>query len=64
MDPTKEKTVGCVLAGGALVSFCSLPLMWVFALAGVFRGTMTREPGTDRLRDAGTLNYISLSTLR
>lgn len=60
MDPTKEKLVGCALAGGALIAFCSLPLMWVFALSGVFRGTMTREAGTDRIVDAGTLNYVPL----
>ncbi len=60
MDPTKEKLVGCALAGGALLSFCSLPLMWMFAMAGVFHGTATRTPGTDRITDAGDLNLIPL----
>ncbi len=61
MDATKEKIVAWVLAIGASIAFCSLPLMWVFSLAGVFHGTMTREPGTDRIRDAGTLNYVPLT---
>ena len=56
MDPRKEKAVGCVLAGGALLSFCSLPLMYLFAVAGGFRLTATRGSGAD----PGTLNLIPL----
>ncbi len=62
MDPTKEKAVGCALAGGALLSFCSLPLMWMFMLSGVFTGTASREPGTDRIsaQGAGSMNAVPL----
>lgn len=60
MDPRKEKTLGCVLAGGALLSFCSLPLMWMFAMGGVFRGTYTRTPVTNAITDVGTLNLVPL----
>lgn len=60
MDPRKEKAVGCALAGGCLTTVVSAILMWVFALAGVFRGVASREPGTDRIRDAGTLNLLPI----
>ena len=60
MDARKEKLVGCLLAGGALLSFCSLPLMWMFAVSGVFRGTYTRTPVTNAITDAGTLNLVPL----
>ena len=56
MDPRKEKAAGCVLAGGALMSFCSLPLMYLFAVAGGYRLTATRNAGAD----AGTLNLVPL----
>ena len=54
MEPTKEKVVGCVLAGGALMSFCSVPLMWMFGVAGGYRLTQTRGG------DAGPANFIPL----
>ena len=62
MDPRKEKAVAWFLAIGAVISFCSLPLMWMFALSGVFTGVAGREPGTDRIsrEAAGTLNLIPL----
>jgi hypothetical protein len=34
--------------------------MWLFTAAGVFHGTVTREPGTDRITDAGDLNLVPL----
>lgn len=60
MDPTKEKAVGCALAGGFAITVISGILMWVFSLAGVFRATYTREAVTNRITDAGTLNLLPL----
>lgn len=60
MDPTREKLASCALAGGAVICVVSAFLTWVFTMAGVFHGTATREPGTDRIRDAGTLNLVPL----
>lgn len=60
MDPTKEKAVGCVLAGGFVLAVASGILAWVFTMGGVFRGTYTRTPITNHINDAGTLNLLPL----
>jgi len=61
MEPFKEKTVGCFIAAGAATIVCSLGLAWLFSVAGIYRGTASREPGTNRIVDAGTLNYVPLT---
>ncbi|HWD40968.1 MAG TPA: hypothetical protein VG944_19120 [Fimbriimonas sp.] len=63
MDAFKEKTVGWLLVSGVVVIVISLILMFMFAGAGVFHGTMTREPGTDRITDPGDLNLVPLTFL-
>jgi len=55
-----EKTVGCAIVAGGAICVVSVGLMWVFGMGGVFRGTFTREPVTDRITDAGTLNLLPL----
>jgi hypothetical protein len=56
----EEKTVGCSMAAGCAISIVSLGLMWVFSVAGVYRGTYTRTPVTNEINDAGTLNLLPL----
>lgn len=56
-----EKTVGCLISSGCFISLVSLVLAYVFGVAGVFRGTFTREPITNKIRDAGTLNLVPLA---
>jgi F0F1-type ATP synthase membrane subunit c/vacuolar-type H+-ATPase subunit K len=61
MDPTKEKAIGCAMVAGIAMVLVGLGLTWLFAVGGVFRGTYTREPITNRITDAGTLNLVTLS---
>ncbi len=59
----KEKTVGCLLVFGLVLTILSCILLWVFSVAGVYRGTYTRTPITNVITDAGTLNYVPLTIL-
>lgn len=59
----EEKTVGCVLASGCGVSVLAIGLIWLFSVAGIYHGTFTREPVTNRITDAGTLNLLPLMIL-
>jgi hypothetical protein len=52
--------VGCLLIGGAGIAVISFGLMWVFSVAGIYRGTYTRTPVTNEITDAGTLNLVPL----
>lgn len=61
MDPTKEKVVGCALAGGCGLAGLSAFFIWLFALAGGFRATATRNAVTGEITDAGTWNWIPLA---
>ncbi len=61
MEPFKEKTVGCALATGVTLIICSLGLTWLFSVAGIYRGTYTREPITNKVTDAGTLNLLTIT---
>lgn len=63
MDPTKEKLAGCALAGGVVLMLLSGTLGMVFGMGGVFRGTYTREPITNRITDAGTMNWVPMTFL-
>ena len=57
----EEKSVGCVLVSGCLVSIFALFFSYLFGVAGVFRGTFTRTPGTNKITDAGTLNLVPIT---
>ena len=59
----KEKTVGCMLVAGAVISVLSFGLLWMFSLSGVYRGTATRTPITNEINDAGALNFVPLCIL-
>jgi hypothetical protein len=60
---TQEKAVGCVLAGGVVLCVVAGILIWVFSVAGVYRGTYTRTPITNEITDPGTLNLVPLCIL-
>jgi hypothetical protein len=60
-DALQQKTVGCLMLGGAIISVVSLGLMWVFGVSGVYRGTYTRTPITNEITDAGTLNLVPVT---
>jgi len=62
-DSFREKTVGFLLVGGALVVIVTLIATWMFAMAGFLHGTLTREPITNRITDAGDLNLMPLCLL-
>ncbi|MFZ4507403.1 MAG: hypothetical protein ACOYON_06880 [Fimbriimonas sp.] len=57
----KEGTVGCVLFGGAGLFVVSAFCLWLFSVAGVYRGTYTREAVTNKITDAGTLNLVPIT---
>ena len=59
----KEKTVGCLLVAGLVVTIVSIGLLWVFSVSGIYRGTYTRKPITNEITDAGTLNLVPLTIL-
>jgi hypothetical protein len=61
MNPFKEKSVGCAMVAGLVLCGCGGFLTMLFTMGGVFRGVATREPVTDRITDAGTLNLVPLS---
>lgn len=61
MDAFKEKTVGCLLVAGAVVTVLSLFLTWLFSVGGVFRGVATRDPVTDKISDVGTMNLAPVA---
>jgi len=57
----EEKSVGCVLASGCLLTLVMAILTWMFAVGGVLHGTLTRTPGTDQITDAGDLNLVPIT---
>jgi hypothetical protein len=59
-DALQQKTVGCLMISGLIITIVSFGLMWVFSVAGVYRGTYTRTPVTNEITDAGTLNLVPL----
>ena len=59
----EEKVVGCVITAGAGIAVIALFLAYLFGTAGVFHGTYTREPLTNRITDPGTLNLVPLAIL-
>lgn len=59
----KERLVGWLLVGGFVLSIISGILMWVFSVAGIYRGTYTRKPITNEITDAGSLNLVPLTIL-
>ncbi len=61
MSASAEKTVGCVLVAGLVITVASVGAAWLFSVAGIYRGTFTREPITNRITDAGTLNLVPLA---
>jgi len=62
-DAFKEKAVGCLLVGGLAISIVSAIALYMLSLGGFLRGTYTREPVTNRITDAGTLNLVPLVLL-
>lgn len=61
LEALKQGVTGMFLVGGCGLSFISAVLMAVFAMGGVFRGTYTREPLTNKITDAGTINWIPIT---
>jgi hypothetical protein len=61
MDPLKEKSIGFAFVISVVMIVIGLGLTMLFAMGGVFLGTYTREPLTNRITDAGTLNWVPLS---
>ncbi|CAN5417010.1 hypothetical protein BH11ARM1_BH11ARM1_14950 [soil metagenome] len=59
----KQKLIGFGIFGGIGVIVISFILIWVFAAAGVFRGTYTRTPVTNEITDAGTMNLVPMMIL-
>jgi len=59
----KEKTVGCLLVAGLVLTIVSFGLMWLFSVAGIYRGTYTRTPVTNQITDAGAMNLVPLTIL-
>ena len=57
----REKVIGWTLVGGLALSILSGILLWMFSMAGVFRGTYTRTPVTNEITDAGALNLAPLA---
>lgn len=57
----KEALVGWLIVGGLLISVISLGFGWMFGVAGIYRGTYTREPLTNKITDAGTLNLLPVT---
>ena len=60
LDAWRENLTGCLLAAGAFITVTALGLAWVFGMAGVYRGTYTREAFTNKITDAGTANLLPL----
>lgn len=60
-DAFKQKAVGLLLVLGAVFIVCGLGSSWVFSVAGVYRGTYTREPGTNKIVDGGALNLVPVA---
>lgn len=56
----QQKVIGFIMVFGVIFFCCSGLLMIPMGFGGVFRGTYTREPVTDKITDAGTLNLIPL----
>lgn len=59
----EEKTVGCVLASGCLLTVVTLGLMWMFGMAGTLHAARTRNPATDEFTSAGDLNLLPITFL-
>jgi len=57
----KESIVGWLLIGGLVMTILFAGLTWVFSVSGIYRGTYTREPITNKITDAGTLNLVPLT---
>lgn len=57
----KEKVIGWTLVSGLALAILSGILLWMFSMAGVFRGTYTRTPGSNQITDAGALNLAPLA---
>ena len=56
----KQGAIGICLVGGCGVTLLSGILMVVLAMGGVMRGTYTRQPITNKITDAGTLNWVPI----
>jgi hypothetical protein len=61
MDPFKEKSIGFAFVTSIVLIVIGLACTALFAMGGVFRGTYTREPLTNKITDAGTLNWVPMS---
>jgi len=55
--------VGWLLVGGFAITIISGILLWMFSVAGIYRGTYTRTPITNQITDPGTLNLVPLTIL-
>ena len=61
LDALKQGTTGFLIIAGLVIVFCTGILMITFAMGGVFRGTYTRDPLTNKITDAGTMNWVPLT---
>lgn len=62
-DSTRQSLVGWGLVLGVSLMVCGFGGAWVFSVAGVYRGTYTRTPGSNQITDAGAMNYVPLCIL-
>lgn len=60
-DVFRQGATGVLLVFGLVVTCCSGILMATFAGGGVYRGTFTREPITNKITDAGSLNWVPVT---
>lgn len=56
----KESIVGWGMLAGALMMLASIPLLFMFGTASVYRSTYTRDPNTGAIGDAGFTSGIFL----
>jgi len=61
LETFKQGAIGYSLLGGCALSVISLILIGMFTMGGVFRGTYTRDPFTNKITDAGTLNFVPIA---
>jgi hypothetical protein len=59
-EALQQKAIGWTMVAGLILAVSSFGLAWMFGLSGFVSGTYNREPGTNRITDAGTLNLVPL----
>jgi hypothetical protein len=63
LESLKQGVTGYLIIGGIVVMGLSSIAILMFAMGGVFRGTYTRDPLTNKITDAGTMNFVPIAIL-